>query len=217
MVVFKLKLFRKFLLVGLFLCGSFILFSLVSRSKSRSSILGPTSVFSGGAVPSAGEAAEQAPSKIHLQEFHRVEVKDGVPIWEVKAEEAKHFPEENLIHVNKAYLKIYRKGESPVEISSKAARLFADATSLKTAVLEGDISVKIDTSLEVDAQLATFDVSSQLITAPDSVKVRGPGYEIEGDGMKFLVDKRQFELARNVRSRFEQNQRGSSLANSLPH
>lgn len=209
MKTIRLKLVRYFILGGLLSFVLFLFISLVSRSQNRSSILGPTAVFTAAqGDQSVATNVQDASSKLHLQEFHRVEVKDGRPVWEVRASEAKHFPEDNLIHVNQAALTVYRRGESPIEVRSKAARLLANGASLTKAVLEGEIAVHVDESVEISTDLATFDVAEQVITAPEHVVIKGPGYQIQGDGLRFLVDSKQFEFSRNVQSEFDQGAKG---------
>src|SRR5262245_18802407 len=39
-------------------------------------------------------------SKLLLEDFHRIEVKNGRPVWEIRAKDAKYYPKDFVIHVN---------------------------------------------------------------------------------------------------------------------
>lgn len=75
------------------------LFSLSGIAFYRSSVR-KSVITSQALVASNSEGGEDEGegllSKLQLQDFHRVEIKDGKPLWEIKAKDAKYFPLELL-------------------------------------------------------------------------------------------------------------------------
>ncbi len=195
--------FQLLFLLGL---GAFLLFLITTaflRSSNRGSLLSsgkqsiPESLLGG-----AGNGREEA-SEVHLQEFHRVEVKEGKPAWEIHAREARFFPDQKLTHVNDASLTIYRAKNSFVGMRSKAAKLFMNGTSLSKADLEGDVVVSIDDSVFTQTDFATYDVQTGLVKAPGHVSINGSGFEIKGTGLEAIVENHEMTLQDNVTSRFD--------------
>ena len=195
MLVVRNKAQKIFLITaGVFL--AFLLLVALIRSFTRSSII---SLASSG-LEYAGEAL---PEQLHLQDFHRVQVKDGETVWEITAKDAKFFTEEDLTHVNDASVVIHRPNKPSVKITSKAARLYLDGSVLKKAEMEGDIVVVMDDSVTATTDIATYDDSLRKVTTASEVEILGPGMNIKGVGLELDVDTETVKLLKDVRSVFE--------------
>ncbi|MCB0358712.1 MAG: LPS export ABC transporter periplasmic protein LptC [Bdellovibrionales bacterium] len=142
-------------------------------------------------------------SALRLQDFHRIQVKDGRPVWEVRASDAMYYSAEELAHVNDAHVTMYREDGSAVRIRARAGKLHLSGQSLERAELEGDVHVALDESMNLVTERATYDSVAQLLICPDFARVFGPGYTVEGNELRAHVDTRVATFGANVRSRFE--------------
>lgn len=185
----------------------FLGFMVYTRSKDRQSVIHPiNSAATNSAVVSAnagsGKDSDAGNSELHLQEFHRVEVKDGRTLWEVRAQDARYFVDQGVTQVNEVMLRVYRENGSPLDLRAKAAKLHLQNDSLKEVELQGSISVQDQDGFSVYSELAYFDVSQGVIRSPSRVIVKGQGYELEGVGMELLLESQQVSLVEQVRSEF---------------
>jgi LPS export ABC transporter protein LptC len=186
---------RSFVLIGLIFLVSLGV-SVAYRSITRRSIFGG---------PGTGQAAGTGTSsQLHLQDFSRVEVKDGRQIWQVKATDAKYYAQEDLTHVHNAKLTVYREKQPPVFIEARTAKLHLDGESLKRADLEGSISVSLRDGLKLVTEEASYDAGKGTVTSASRVDISGEGIRIVGIGMRLWVETEVFELLDEVDSQFEQ-------------
>ncbi len=126
----------------LVIMGSFILLLIMLvffRSVDRHSLVSHDS----GDEPRSAAAAVSGGSELHLQEFHRVEVKNGKKMWEVRATDAKYFPADSIVHVNDAEVMVYQAKGEPVGFRARSARLLLAGDSLQSAELEGNVIVQV--------------------------------------------------------------------------
>ena len=142
-------------------------------------------------------------SKLRIQDFHRLEVKDGRPVWEIRARDANYFHLQATTHVNDATVTVYRPKQRPVTIHADVGRLTINGSTLLGAVLEGHVSVAVEDSLTAEAQHAEYQATSRVITAPDLVKINGNGYLVSGEGMEMQIDTENITIRRNVISHFD--------------
>ena len=174
------------------------------RSSSRQSILSTTNTDtdSFAAFAELGTPGERG-TKLHLKDFHRVEVRNGRPVWEISAEEANHFAKDSIAHVNKAAVKIYRSNDSDVEIKALRARLEMNESQVSKANLEQDVLVTFENSLKVKTDHAIYDAVERKIRAPEFAVIEGQGFEVSGMGFEIEIDRQIIQIAQNVSSRFE--------------
>ncbi len=192
-----------FLLAGC-LFFSFLVITAIVKSVGRRSVLFVES-------PTAEQSTEfnsldqlkTASSKLRLQDFHRVEVKGGRSVWEVKAKDARYYPSRNVTHVNDADVVIYRSADSSVRITSRAAKLHLSENALDRAELEGSVLVVLDDGVTIDTEYAVYDAATQEINAPGRVVIKGEGYQVEGIGLDVEIDNEIVKLSDRVYSAFE--------------
>jgi LPS export ABC transporter protein LptC len=142
-------------------------------------------------------------SQFHLQDFHRVEVKDGQPIWEVKAKEAKYYADKGVTNLDQALLIVYRKDSQPMEVSATEAKLFLEKGILTKAELEGVVTLELKDSLNLATDMAVYNMLSRTIKAPNEVEISGPGYKVFSESLSMQIDDRIVDLSGGVISKFE--------------
>lgn len=185
--------------------GSFVLIIVVVvmvRSQARNSLLEGT--FEETAAEERQvqiNAPVREDSALHIQQFHRSEIKDGKLAWEIHAEDAHYYAEQQLAHVNKAKVQIYRDGGSSISIKADAGRMLLDGQKLRSSELEGNVEVVLDGELTMQTDRATYDVDAGAIQVPGLVKIKGPGYTIEGQRLHIDVESRKLHLQQDVETK----------------
>lgn len=174
-----------------------------TRSFSRQSLFEVAGVVQSGVDIEPLLSAVKESTALRMQEFKRVEIRDGKKVWEVKAKEAQYYTTEQLAHVNDAEVYIYRDNGSTVHFKSNAGKLYLSGETLIKAEFEGDIIVVIDNTTTLATNFAVYDALQNKLTAPGDVSISGDGFVIEGNEMDYLLNSQQFSLSHRVRSVFD--------------
>lgn len=181
-----------------------IAFVISFRSYGRKSILHLN--IKGGAEQSSDEniydLTTSASPSIHLQEFHRTEVKNGEKQWEIKASDAKHFFEKGITQANNSLMTLFRRDSSKVNIASDGAKLQLENDDLKKVSLEGNVKISLDKDLEVSTGLAFYYAGKDQMRSPSAVEIKGRGFEISGKGVEIEIDPQIIRIKSEVLSIF---------------
>lgn len=197
------EILRKVSLVSALLFCSYVLVTVSLRSRQRKSIFTTDDAFASSSDQFAGMAEPGVGgSRLHLQEFHRVAVKNGRPVWEVDASDAQYYSKEGVTHLNDVKLVVHREKDSKVRLEAKSAKLLSQNDTLARAELVGDIVVSMDSGIVLETQLALYQVLAGKISAPERVKIQGEGYSIEGDELTADLQAQVVRISRNVASVF---------------
>ena len=137
-------------------------------------------------ISHGGNAANKI--AIHLQDFHRTDIKDAVKRWEVRASDAAHYMNEGITRAHKASVVIYRTDGSVVLLEAANARIVSSKGTVSKVELEGEIKVTLNNEIKIITNVATFEESLGKIVTPSRVSVEGPGYSITGIGLELEVD-----------------------------
>ena len=133
-----------------------------------------------------------------IQNFHRVKVKDGRTVWEITADDAQYFEDDNQIIVHEPHLTFFLKdGNRPCRVTGSEGRLSLDGRDIQTVTLGGGVSVELD-ELVLRTDEATYDRERDLITSPGAVTVRSHAVEVRGQGMEISVGPQQLRLLGEV-------------------
>lgn len=189
------------LLAGGYLCAmtGFALF----RSESRRSVLLENEGSTAAVAPTGGDSAEQNPSRLQLQDFHRVEVKNGKAVWEVHAKDARYYPAAAVTHVNDAVLTLFREGQSSITVKSNAARLATIGESIGKVGLEGEVELKLGNELTLYSETADYAADKKRVVIPGAVRIAGVGFEVRGNGLQYDIEGEQLTLSEDVECTFK--------------
>jgi len=133
-----------------------------------------------------------------IQNFRRIKVKDGRTVWEITADDAQYFEDDNQIIVHEPRLTFFLKdGERPCHISGSEGKLSLDGREIHSVTIGGGVSVALD-DLVLETDEATYDRERDLITSPGAVVVRSRSLEVHGKGMEISVGPQQLRLLGDV-------------------
>lgn len=135
----------------------------------------------------------------HIQDFRRVKMKNGKAVWEVKADDAQYFEDEQQIVVQKPEVTFYLEGDARrAHLVGAEGRLALDGTNdLSGVTLRGEVVLTID-DLEVRADEARYDHAQDRITAPGRVTIHGKTLDVTGSGLEVDVAPRKVRLLGDV-------------------
>lgn len=136
----------------------------------------------------------------HIRDFRRVKLKDGRPVWEIQASEARYFEEQERVVVSTPRIVMYfDDGERRVELSGREGQLDLTERDLDAVRLDGDVRLVID-DLELTTAEATYERSRDLVVAPGPVVIRGRAMDVEATGMEVELAPQRLRLLSDVRT-----------------
>ena len=147
----------------------------------------------------------------HMQNFHRIKVKNGHMEWEIKADDAQYYQKQNEIVVRVPEVTIYtEEGVQRAWLTGKEAHLglLDDGKEVGSMELRGDVILWLD-DLELRTDTATYDRDRDLITAPGAVVITGRTMNVNADGMEVDVTPQHIRLLENVHTLLKPNAAGS--------
>lgn len=147
----------------------------------------------------------------HMQNFHRIKVKNGHMEWEIKADDAQYYQKQNEIVVRVPEVTIYtEQGVQRAWLTGKEAHLglVDDGREVGSMELRGDVILWLD-DLELRTDTATYDRDRDLITAPGAVTITGRTMNVNADGMEVDVTPQHIRLLENVHTLLKPNAEGS--------
>jgi LPS export ABC transporter protein LptC len=147
----------------------------------------------------------------HMQNFHRIKVKNGHTEWEIKADDAQYYQKQNEIVVRVPEVTIYtEEGVQRAWLTGKEAHLglVDDGKEVGSMELRGDVILWLD-DLELRTDTATYDRDRDLITAPGAVIITGRTMNVNADGMEVDVTPQRIRLLENVHTLLKPNAAGS--------
>jgi LPS export ABC transporter protein LptC len=147
----------------------------------------------------------------HMQNFHRIKVKNGHMEWEIKADDAQYYQKQNEIVVLVPEVTIYtEEGVQRAWLTGKEAHLglVDDGREFGSMELRGDVILWLD-DLELRTDTATYDRDRDLITAPGAVTIAGRTMNVNADGMEVDVTPQRIRLLENVHTLLKPNAAGS--------
>ena len=150
-------------------------------------------------VDSAGALIDMLPQAVQMiQNFHRVEVRDGQKVWEVEAEEAQYVEENDEVLVREPRASFFSEDGSEVMVRGGKGRVRLVDRELKRIQLQDNVEIHVrEFIIRVDD--ADYRRDLDRITTKGPVHITGETVELEGRGMSVDVEQSSFTLESDVR------------------
>jgi LPS export ABC transporter protein LptC len=132
----------------------------------------------------------------HIQTFHRVKVKNGRMVWEIKADDAQYYDKDNSVVVRSPEVSIYTSsGALQAWLTSQDGRLALEGEDkeVTSVTLTGAVVVWLN-DMELHTEVATYERERDLITAPGPVSIRGRDMDVHAQGMEVDVTPQRIRL-----------------------
>jgi LPS export ABC transporter protein LptC len=132
-----------------------------------------------------------------IQDFRRVQVRDGRKEWEIAAREARYFDEEQRVLVREPMVRLYLTDGRVVGIRGDEGVVLLDGRELRSVDLTGAIEVTL-AEYTVRTAAAHYDRGADTIRAPGGVEISGGELDARGTGMEVDVRTQKLRLLDEV-------------------
>lgn len=133
-----------------------------------------------------------------IQNFHRVQVKDGRKSWEVEADEAQYLEENGQVLVRNPRAILYLKDGEKVSVRGAQGKIEFKGKDLQKVLLRDSVEIRVR-GFTVRSDEALYDRDQDQIFANGPVNIVGQELEVAGSDMIVFVKDSRFELQKRVR------------------
>jgi LPS export ABC transporter protein LptC len=141
-------------------------------------------------------AAGSEPGQVGLQEINFVQIKEGIKLWELKAEAVEYQQPKNLISFKKVTLIYFVKGDKPIRLVGNKGKL---DTQTKNITIEGEVVISTPENYEVKVPLLYYRDDIREVSSEGTVSLKGPAISLEGQGMTMNLDSQKVRVKNKVR------------------
>jgi LPS export ABC transporter protein LptC len=139
---------------------------------------------------------EGRPGEVGLQEINFVQVKDGVKLWELKAEAVEYQQPQNLVSFKKVILTYFPKGDQAIRLVGNLGKL---DTKTKNIFLEGEVVISTPEGYELKVPSLYYRDDKREVFTEGSVNLKGPAILLDGLGMTMNLDSQKIQVEKKVR------------------
>lgn len=156
--------------------------------------------------PPKTSAGTETPGQVGLQEINFVQVKDGIRLWELKAEAVTYQQSQHLISFKKVLLTYYPKGESPITLVGNLGKL---DTEKKNVSLEGEVVISTPEGHELKVPSLQYVDEKREVSSDKAFTFKGPNIVLEGEGVLMHLDSQRIWVDKKARMTFNQSRKKS--------
>lgn len=132
-----------------------------------------------------------------IQNFHRIEIKDGKKSWELVAEEAQYLQDQNQVVVRKPVTTFYGKDGEKVVVTGAQGNVQFQGKDLQRATLHDSVEIHVR-GFVIHADDAVYDREADQIVATGPVTIDGEQLRVAGNNMTVFVKESRFALDKPV-------------------
>jgi LPS export ABC transporter protein LptC len=133
-----------------------------------------------------------------IQNFHRIEIREGKKSWELVADEAQYLQEDNEVLVRKPRTTLYMKDGEKVTVAGEQGKVEFSGKDLRKATLHDSVEIHVR-GFVIRANDAVYDRGAEKIVAMGPVTIVGDQLQVAGNNMTVFVKESRFELEKPVR------------------
>lgn len=133
-----------------------------------------------------------------MQNFHRIEIREGKKVWEVNADEAQYLEESQRVLVRNPYVSLYLKDGEGVTVKGGQGQLDFSGKELQKVTLQNDVEIQVR-GYVVRSREASYDRGVDQIFANGPVSIVGEQLQVNGTDMVVFMKDSRFELMKQVR------------------
>lgn len=136
-----------------------------------------------------------------LQNFRRVQMRDGKKVWEIAARQARYVESSGEVAIDAPEVSLYLKDGEVIALrcGEGLLHLGADAQEVTRIELKNDLEIQVG-EFSLRTQEAVYDSEQNTISSPGFVQISGRGLLIEGQGYSVNMDEKFLTLNAEVRT-----------------
>jgi LPS export ABC transporter protein LptC len=133
-----------------------------------------------------------------IQNFHRIEIREGRKAWEVEADEAQYLEESQQVLVRNPQASFFLKDGEKVRVKGGQGKLEFSGQDLQKATLHDNVEIHVRDYV-VHCQAAVYQRDLDQIVADGPVSIVGDQLQVDGNDMVVFMKDARFELQKQVR------------------
>ena len=133
-----------------------------------------------------------------IQDFHRIEIKDGKTSWEVRGDEAQYLEDKEQVLVRAPKASFFTAEGEKVEVNGGEAMVGFDGKELKDVSLHENVEVHFR-DFVIRMPQAVYLHLEKKIVADGPVEIRGQRVHLNGNDLVVFMQDSRFELGDPVR------------------
>jgi LPS export ABC transporter protein LptC len=149
--------------------------------------------------PPKSSSGAGTPGQVGLQEINFVQVKDGIKLWELKAEAVTYQQPQNQISFKKVTLIYFPKGESPVTLVGNLGKL---DTQKKNVFIEGEVVISTSDGYELRAPSLQYEDEKRAVSTDKAFTFKGPNIFLDGQGVSMNLDSQKVLVKNKAKMTF---------------
>ena len=151
----------------------------------------------------ASEAVENLPkistegAEMRLQKIRFVEDKHGQKTWELEAQSAQKYQDQNLMVLQDVKLTFYAKEGRTFFLTGKQGKVYQDS---KNVDLEGDVVLSSSDGYQLKTHSLSYRHLEKMVSTSDPVEIEGEQLHVTGKGMLVNVETKSFKILSQVKT-----------------
>ena len=121
----------------------------------------------------------------------------GVQTWTIKAEQAQTGTTDREIHMINVDALYHKKGESPINITSRNGRYHMDDQHL--TLIDDVVIVKPLQYEEMHSDLLHYYDTTKMLVSPGDVEIKGPKFDLKAGRMVYEVSIGEYDFSNRVK------------------
>ncbi len=146
-------------------------------------------------VPKVSNAGT-TPGNVGLQQIDFVQVKNGIKLWELKAEAVEYQQPKNVVSFKKVTLIYFPKDDKPVNLVGNLGSL---DTKTKNIFIEGEVIISTSDGYELKVPSLYYREDTKEVSSEGDVSFKGPDIILDGQGMTMNLDSQKVWVKKKVR------------------
>jgi LPS export ABC transporter protein LptC len=146
-------------------------------------------------VPKVSNAGT-TPGNVGLQEMNFVQVKNGIKLWELKAEAVEYQQPKNLVSFKKVTLTYFPKGDKPIRLVGNLGSL---DTQTKNIFIEGEVIISTPDGYELKVPSLNYRDDIREVTSEGTFTFKSSDLFLDGQGMTMNLDSQKVWVKKKVR------------------
>lgn len=143
-------------------------------------------------VTNAGSGTGQ----VGLQEINFMQVKDGVKLWELKAEAVEYQQPKNMVSFKKVTLTYFPKDDQPITLVGNLGNL---DTKTKNIFIEGEVVISTPEGYELKVPSLHYQDDIREISSDATFTFKSRAILLDGQGMTMNLDSQKVLVKKKVK------------------
>lgn len=132
---------------------------------------------------------------LSLQNIDYTQITDGKKEWTLRATQVDFQKDKDLFSLRDIHVILYREDGSEINLKGKLGYYNRGQNWVK---VEGGVVAESDDGYRFTGESFNFDIESKILTSQQAVHISGPGFKINGQGLKVDIAAWTVTLLRDV-------------------